>query len=90
AKSIIDALNEKQPKGDYATNSALNAVNDNANTANNNANTANQNAANANNNANSRLEKNQNGADIPNKPKFVENLGLAETVERAKNAMSKW
>ncbi|MDE9536883.1 hypothetical protein KKI91_19855, partial [Xenorhabdus bovienii] len=32
AKSIIDALNEKQPKGDYATNSALNAVNDNANT----------------------------------------------------------
>ncbi|MDE9549663.1 phage tail protein, partial [Xenorhabdus bovienii] len=83
AKSIIDALNEKQPKGDYATNSALNAVNDNANT-------ANQNAANANENANKRLEKNQNGADIPNKPKFVENLGLAETVERAKNAMSKW
>ncbi|MCG3469016.1 phage tail protein, partial [Xenorhabdus bovienii] len=25
--------------------------------------------------ANARLEKNQNGADIPNKPKFVENLG---------------
>ncbi|MGJ0624420.1 phage tail-collar fiber domain-containing protein [Xenorhabdus bovienii] len=52
------------------------------------ANAANQNAANANNNANTRLEKNQNGADIPNKPKFVENLGLAETVEKAKNAVS--
>ncbi|MDE9435335.1 phage tail protein [Xenorhabdus bovienii] len=50
------------------------------------ANTANQNAANANNNANTRLEKNQNGADIPNKPKFVENLGLVETVNQAKNA----
>ncbi|MDE9463290.1 tail fiber protein, partial [Xenorhabdus bovienii] len=31
-KAATDALNEKQPKGDYATNSALNAVNDNANT----------------------------------------------------------
>ncbi|MDE1484314.1 hypothetical protein KKJ29_18315, partial [Xenorhabdus bovienii] len=86
-KAATDALNEKQPKGDYATNSALNAVNNNANTANNNANTANQNAANANNNANSRLEKNQNGADIPNKPKFVENLGLAETKKQAENAV---
>ncbi|MDE9442375.1 hypothetical protein KKJ13_12345 [Xenorhabdus bovienii] len=66
AKSIIDALNEKQPKGDYATNSALNAVNDNANT---------------------RLEKSKNGADIPNKPKFVENLGLAETKKQAENAV---
>ncbi|CDH24815.1 phage tail protein [Xenorhabdus bovienii] len=51
------------------------------------ANTANQNAANANNNANTRLEKNQNGADIPNKPKFVENLGLAETRNQAQNAV---
>ncbi|WP_422645839.1 gp53-like domain-containing protein [Xenorhabdus bovienii] len=51
------------------------------------ANTANQNAANANNNANTRLEKNQNGADIPNKPKFVENLGLAETKNQAQNAL---
>ncbi|KOP35234.1 hypothetical protein AFK69_00145, partial [Xenorhabdus sp. GDc328] len=42
------------------------------------ANTANQNAANANNNANTRLEKNKNGADIPNKPEFVENLGFIE------------
>ncbi|MDE9494696.1 phage tail protein, partial [Xenorhabdus bovienii] len=52
------------------------------------ANTAIQNAANANTNANSRLEKNQNGADIPNKPKFVDNLGLADTVKRANNAYS--
>ncbi|MDE9483994.1 phage tail protein, partial [Xenorhabdus bovienii] len=51
------------------------------------ANTANQNADNANNNANSRLEKNQNGADIPDRKQFVENLGLADTVERAKNAL---
>ncbi|KLU15526.1 phage tail protein, partial [Xenorhabdus griffiniae] len=33
-------------------------------------------AATANNNANSCLEKNKNGADIPNKPEFVKNLGL--------------
>ncbi|SIP74135.1 hypothetical protein XIS1_520048 [Xenorhabdus innexi] len=31
AKSITDALNTKQDIGDYATNAALNAVNDNAN-----------------------------------------------------------
>ncbi|WP_187652032.1 phage tail protein, partial [Xenorhabdus sp. TS4] len=36
----------------------------------------------ANDNANTRLEKNRNGADIPNKSEFVKNLGLAETVER--------
>ncbi|MEQ1968656.1 phage tail protein, partial [Xenorhabdus nematophila] len=40
------------------------------------ANTANQNAASANNNANTRLEKNKNGADIQNKAEFVKNLGL--------------
>ncbi|EPW8571518.1 hypothetical protein ACWQEN_000843 [Morganella morganii] len=28
---------------------------------------------------NSKLAKDQNGADIPNKPKFIENLGLPET-----------
>ncbi|MDE9543880.1 phage tail protein [Xenorhabdus bovienii] len=51
------------------------------------ANTANQNAVNANDNANIRLEKSKNGADIPNKPKFVENLGLTGTVDLAKNAV---
>ncbi|MDE9463683.1 phage tail protein, partial [Xenorhabdus bovienii] len=60
-----------------------------AGNANATANTANQNAANANENANKRLEKNQNGADIPNKPKFVENLGLAETKKQAANAYPK-
>ncbi|QTL39154.1 phage tail protein [Xenorhabdus budapestensis] len=41
----------------------------------------------ANNNANTRLEKNKNGADIPNKDEFVKNLGLTETVGMAKNAV---
>ncbi|WP_306310618.1 phage tail protein [Xenorhabdus aichiensis] len=53
------------------------------------ANTATQNAANANNNANSRLEKNQNGADIPDPKRFVENLGLSGTVDQAENAYPK-
>ncbi|MGJ0635985.1 tail fiber protein [Xenorhabdus bovienii] len=52
------------------------------------ANTANKNASNANNNANTRLEKNRNGEDIPDKETFVKNIGLAETVERAKNAVT--
>ncbi|WP_229015751.1 MULTISPECIES: phage tail protein [Photorhabdus] len=34
-----------------------------------------------------RLTKNQNGADIPDKNAFVKNLGLVETVERAKSAV---
>ncbi|MBD2811007.1 tail fiber protein [Xenorhabdus sp. Vera] len=50
------------------------------------ANIANQNAINANNNVNTRLEKSQNGADIPDKTEFVKNIGLTETVEQAKNA----
>ncbi|MBC8950336.1 MULTISPECIES: tail fiber protein [Xenorhabdus] len=37
--------------------------------------TANQNAINANTNAESRLAKNQNGADIPNKQEFISNIG---------------
>ncbi len=44
-----------------------------------------------NNNANSRLSKNQNGADIPDKNEFVKNLGLSETVNLAKNsAQNDW
>ena len=31
--------------------------------------------------ANSKLAKDQNGADIPNKPKFIENLGLGEAAK---------
>ncbi|EDT1786139.1 phage tail protein [Salmonella enterica subsp. enterica] len=34
-----------------------------------------------------RLEKNQNGADIPNKPLFLQNVGLVETINLAKNAV---
>ncbi|KAA1194868.1 phage tail protein [Photorhabdus heterorhabditis] len=40
-----------------------------------------------NDNANSKLAKNQNGADIPDKNAFVKNLGLVETVALAKNAV---
>ncbi|WP_254361368.1 phage tail protein [Photorhabdus heterorhabditis] len=42
----------------------------------------------ANTNANTKLSKSQNGADIPDKNAFVKNLGLLETVELAKNAVS--
>ncbi|MDE9477013.1 phage tail protein, partial [Xenorhabdus bovienii] len=38
-----------------------------------------------NDNANTRLEKSKNGADIPDPKRFVENLGLLGTVERANN-----
>ncbi|MBT0306491.1 hypothetical protein [Morganella morganii] len=31
---------------------------------------------------NSKLAKDQNGADIPNKPKFIENLGLSELLNK--------
>ncbi|WP_391529852.1 tail fiber protein [Photorhabdus akhurstii] len=72
-KLVLDALNTKQDKGDYATNSALNDVRALANTANNNANT--------------KLSKSQNGADIPDKSEFVKNLGLTETVNKANNAV---
>lgn len=36
-----------------------------------------------------RLEKNQNGADIPNKPLFLQNVGLGETINRAAGALQK-
>ncbi|CDG97724.1 putative phage tail fiber protein [Xenorhabdus bovienii str. puntauvense] len=85
SNSEVDAAT---PRAVKATYDLANTANQNAGNAITNANTAIQNAANANNNANSRLEKDQNGADIPNKPKFVDNLGLTDTVERAKNAAS--
>ncbi|HDS4313585.1 TPA: tail fiber protein [Escherichia coli] len=40
-------------------------------------------------NANARLAKDRNGADIPNKPLFIQNIGLQETVNRAGNAVQK-
>ncbi|HDK0627794.1 TPA: tail fiber protein [Escherichia coli] len=48
---------------------------------------ADKNAEKANENANGRLAKDQNGADIPNKTKFVENIGLDDTVNKAANAL---
>ncbi|MBD2820351.1 tail fiber protein [Xenorhabdus sp. 42] len=48
---------------------------------------ANQNANNANENAETRLSKNQNGTDIIDKQLFINNLGLSETITRAKNAI---
>ncbi|MCC8381902.1 tail fiber protein [Xenorhabdus sp. PB30.3] len=51
------------------------------------ANTANLNALN--NNSDLYLEKKQNGADIPNKEAFVENIGLTATVNLAKNALQR-
>ncbi|PHM65675.1 phage tail fiber protein [Xenorhabdus stockiae] len=45
--------------------------------------------AEVNTNVNNRLEKAQNGADIPNKPEFVNHLGLTKTVELAANALDK-
>ncbi|EBS4091389.1 hypothetical protein DPT36_11545 [Salmonella enterica subsp. enterica serovar Thompson] len=35
------------------------------------------------------MQKDQNGEDIPDKPKFIENLGLKETVNQAAGAMQK-
>ncbi|EFZ2428493.1 phage tail protein [Shigella flexneri] len=35
------------------------------------------------------LQKNQNGADIPDKPLFIQNVGLQETVNKADNAVQK-
>ncbi|MGJ0629401.1 phage tail protein, partial [Xenorhabdus bovienii] len=49
------------------------------------ANTANQNAANANNNADTRLEKKQNGADIPNKLAFLNVIGAQPKGDFATN-----
>ncbi|PHM64137.1 tail protein [Xenorhabdus stockiae] len=44
------------------------------------ANSANQNASSANDNANTRLSKDRNGADIPDKTNFLKNIGLGETA----------
>ncbi|HFL4907734.1 TPA: phage tail protein [Escherichia coli] len=40
-------------------------------------------------NANARLAKDRNGADIPNKPLFIQNVGLQETVNQASGALQK-
>ncbi|ENK0311697.1 tail fiber protein [Salmonella enterica] len=38
-------------------------------------------------NANARLAKDRNGADIPNKPLFLQNVGLGETINLAAGAL---
>ncbi|HBA7188325.1 TPA: phage tail protein [Escherichia coli] len=40
-------------------------------------------------NANARLAKNRNGSDIPNKPLFIENVGLKPTVDKAEGAVQR-
>ncbi|HBM1846483.1 TPA: tail fiber protein [Escherichia coli] len=40
-------------------------------------------------NASARLAKDRNGADIPNKPLFIQNLGLQETINQASGALQK-
>ncbi|EEO7626175.1 phage tail protein [Salmonella enterica] len=40
-------------------------------------------------NANARLAKDRNGADIPNKPLFLQNVGLGETINLAAGALQK-
>lgn len=40
-------------------------------------------------NANARLAKERNGGDIPNKPLFVQNIGLQDTVNKAAGSLQK-
>ncbi|MQL46632.1 hypothetical protein GEA64_00870 [Photorhabdus khanii] len=80
--SATDSANETLA----ATPKAVKGAYDFANTANVEAKNAHDEANRATDNANSRLAKNQNGADIPNKSEFIKNLGLVETVDLAKGA----
>ncbi|WP_232832523.1 tail fiber protein [Photorhabdus sp. CRCIA-P01] len=70
-----------------ATPKAIKEAYDFANTANVAAKNAHDEANRATDNANSRLAKNQNGADIPDKSEFIKNLGLVETVKLAQSAV---
>ena len=76
---LLAQIASKQPKGDYATKTELNSglagkqpTGDYATKT----------------EVNSKLAKDQNGADIPNKPKFIENLGLPEVSANGKNFVS--
>lgn len=69
---LLAQIASKQPKGDYATKTELNSglagkqpTGDYATKT----------------EVNSKLTKDQNGADIPDKPKFIENLGLPEKFQ---------
>ncbi|WP_275383856.1 phage tail protein [Xenorhabdus bovienii] len=63
-----------------ATPKAVKIAYDLASAANSNANSANNIANNANNNASTRLAKDQNGEDIPDKSAFVKNIGLGNAA----------
>ncbi|PHM55138.1 phage tail protein [Xenorhabdus sp. KK7.4] len=72
-----------------ATSKAVRQITDTLNTKQDKGDYATNSALNqVNDNANSRLEKAKNGADVEDKVAFVNNLGLAKTVELAKNAAS--
>ncbi|WP_228939567.1 tail fiber protein, partial [Photorhabdus thracensis] len=81
--SATDSANETLA----ATPRAVKGAYDFANTANVAAKNAHDEANRATDNANSRLAKNQNGADIPNKSEFIKNLSLTETVNKANHAV---
>ncbi|WP_262864809.1 phage tail protein, partial [Morganella morganii] len=68
---LSSGLSGKQPTGDYATRKELNnGLSGKQPTGDYATKTE----------VNSKLAKDQNGADIPNKPKFIENLGLGEAA----------
>ncbi|EPC7545013.1 phage tail protein [Morganella morganii] len=69
---LSSGLSGKQPTGDYATRTELsNGLSGKQPTGDYATKTE----------VNSKLAKDQNGADIPDKPKFIENLGLGEAAK---------
>lgn len=69
---LLAQIASKQPKGDYATKAELNSGLSGKQPTGDYATKT---------EVNSKLAKEQNGADIPNKPKFIENLGLEEWLK---------
>ncbi|HHQ6053244.1 TPA: phage tail protein [Morganella morganii] len=70
---LSTGLSGKQPTGDYATKTELNnGLSGKQPTGDYATKTE----------VNSKLTKNENGADIPDKPKFIENLGLPELLDK--------
>ncbi|WP_323855620.1 phage tail protein [Xenorhabdus koppenhoeferi] len=84
-QALENGLSGKQPKGDYATRQAVqNSLAEKQPKGNYATNAA---LSMVSENANSRLEKSKNGADIPDKRAFINHLGLADTMDLAKNAI---
>ncbi|MCC8380182.1 phage tail protein [Xenorhabdus sp. PB30.3] len=84
-RALENGLNEKQPLGDYVTRQEVRNGLDEKQPRGDYAINSVLNAVND--NANSRLSKSQHGADIPDKNSFINNLGLRDTVNLAKNAV---